>query len=355
MVSHIFYERVVRLGRKTVYNNVTSPELLEKVNLENKKLLTDFLMYLSSIQRSPTTISSYKSDIEIFWVWNLLNNNNKFFIDITKRDIIAYQNYLINENKNSPARVRRMKSALSSMSNYVESVLDEEYSDFKPIVRKIESPINQPVREKTVLTENQLDLLLSTLVQNKEYLKSCLVALAAFSGSRKAELVRFKADYFNDVNIIYGFLYKTPEKIKTKGRGHGKYLYKYILATKFKPYLDLWMRKRQELDIDSEWLFTYKDKNNEWQQLKTTTLDGWTESFSKILDVPFYWHACRHYYTTNLVRLNLPDHVIQEIIGWDSAEMIRVYTDIETDEYLGKYFDKNGIKQIETIVQSDLR
>lgn len=40
------------MPRKTKYNNITSPALLEQVNPENKRLKNDFLTYLKSVQRS---------------------------------------------------------------------------------------------------------------------------------------------------------------------------------------------------------------------------------------------------------------------------------------------------------------
>ena len=39
----------------------------------------------------------------------------------TKRNIVAYQNWLLNSNENSPARIRRLKAALSSMSNFIDN------------------------------------------------------------------------------------------------------------------------------------------------------------------------------------------------------------------------------------------
>ena len=122
------------MPRKTKYNNITSPALLEQVNPENKRLKNDFLTYLKSVQRSSGTIDGYSHDLDIFFVWNLQNNNNKFFVDLSKRDLISYQNWLIYENENSPARVRRLKAALSSLSNYVENILDDEYEGYRPIV-----------------------------------------------------------------------------------------------------------------------------------------------------------------------------------------------------------------------------
>ena len=74
------------MPRKTKQNEITSPELLNQVNPDNVRLKQDFIAYLQSVQRSPKTIAGYSNDIDIFWVWNLQNNGNKFFPKISKRD-----------------------------------------------------------------------------------------------------------------------------------------------------------------------------------------------------------------------------------------------------------------------------
>ena len=125
------------MGRKTKQNDLTSPEQLAQCNPENIRLLNDFLLYLRSIQRSETTIAAYENDLQIFMVWLLENAGNKHFTKMTKRDLIAYQNDLLYKNENSPARVRRLKAAISSLSNYVENILDDEYPDFRNITNKV--------------------------------------------------------------------------------------------------------------------------------------------------------------------------------------------------------------------------
>jgi len=333
------------LPRKTQKNNITNPTLLSQVNPENKRLIEDYISYLKSIQRSETTISVYKNDLDIAMVWGLKNNSNKFFINWSKRDIVAFQNWLINDNKNSPARVRRIKATLSSLSNYIESVMDDEFPNFKNIIHKIENPVNQPVREKTVLEDNQIDQLLEYLVQKKKYDKACLVALAVCSGRRKAELILFKTDYFKDDNLICdGALYKTSEKIKTKGRGvNGKQIYCYTLAKKFKPYFDLWMEYRENNGIESEWLFP--DKNNPKEHIKTATLTSWANTFGRILNVDFYMHSLRHSWTTGLIRAGLPETVIKELAQWSNLDMVSIYNDCEAEEQFANYF-KDGDIQI---------
>lgn len=109
------------MGRKTKQNKITNPELISQINPKNVRLMNDFLEYLRSIGKAESTVKAYTSDLYIFFVWVLQNADNKYFPEVTKRDIISYQNWLLRSNENSPARVRRLKSTLSSLSNYIEA------------------------------------------------------------------------------------------------------------------------------------------------------------------------------------------------------------------------------------------
>lgn len=209
------------MARSTVYNTITTPEKIAQINSENTYLKKEFLDYLKSVDRSDGTIKQYASDLDIFFCWNLDMNNNKEFIKITKREFAKFQSHALNEWKWSSNRIRRVKSALSSLSNFIENIMDEEegYENYRSVIRKIESPVKEAAREKTVFEAEELQKLLDHLVEKGKYRQACMLALAMYSGRRKAELPRFKVEYFNDENVIFGSLYKTPEKVKTKGRG----------------------------------------------------------------------------------------------------------------------------------------
>ena len=340
-------------GRTTVYNKIVTEEKLAQINKENITLMNDFLDYLKSVDRAKTTVDAYWHDLTIFWCWNLTENNNKFFVDMNKREFARFQNYGLNQLGWSSNRVRRMKSTLSSLSNYLENICDDIYEDYRPIVRKIESPVNEPVREKTVVSDEDLQKLLNTLVERKQYQRACAVSLAMCCGCRKAELTRFKVSFFTDENIIFGGIYKTPEKIKTKGRGKGKFLNKYILV-EFKKYFDLWMNERLEQGIESEWLFVSKDENG-YKQAGTSLLDGWTSEFSEILGAPFYYHMLRHYVITRFRKMNIPSNVIVEWVGWSDESMIVIYDDSEAIDDFGKYFTPEGIVKQDEKSLSDLK
>lgn len=329
------------MARGTVYNgDLVTEEKLAQVNVENVDLLEEFIEYLHSTDKATLTIVNYTSDINIAFCWNLENNKNKIFTDWTKRDVMKFQNFMLTEMQLSPGRVRRLRSALSSMSNFIENILDDDFPNFRNIINKIPAPTNSHVREKTVFSEEQLKELLDACITKEDYQKACLIALAMYSGARKAELLRFKVDYFDKKNLILnGNLYQTPEKITSKGRGkQGKMIYKYCLADEFQPYLDLWMKQRSELGIDSEWLFV-TDKDGGWSQMSTSTADSWARTFSNMAGTDFYWHSLRHYFTTYLSqKKKLPDKVIQTLNSWASIGMVQIYSDVSAEDELGEYF-----------------
>lgn len=346
------------MARTTVYNNITDEEKLSKCNKGNVELGEEFLDYLKSIDRAETTISQYKSDLKIFWCWNLEFNDNKDFTKITKREFAKMQRHCLDEWGWSSKRVRRFKSTISSLSSYIENILDEEpeFEGYKSSIKKIESPTNEVVREKTIFTLEELQTLLDFLVKNEQYMKACMVALAIYSGRRKSELPRFKVEYFSDENIKFdGAMWKTNEKVKTKGRGKGKFIELYVLRKQFLPYLELWLKQRSELCIESQWLFPKKE-NGVWidEQINTDTMDSWVPGFSRLLNKDFYWHSLRHFFATMLSENNIPTQVIQTIVGWDSADMVNLYVDTSADESIGKYFGADGIKKIEQKSLNDI-
>lgn len=330
------------MARKTRKNNLTSPELIAQVNPDNIRLMNDFIEYMRSTDISESTIAAYTSDLYIAFVWSLQKNNNKFFVEWTKRDVMSFQGWLLNENENSPARIRRLKASLSSLSNFIESILDDEYPGFRNIMNKVKAPVNQPVREKTVLTDDQVDMILRMLLDKNRIMCACYVALAAYGGRRKSEILRFRVSDFDDSRLVCGgSLYKS-EPIKTKGRGKGKFICCYTLAHKFRPYLDLWMAEREKNGIESEWLFPGDDPA---EHAEISLVNSWMTSISRITGLDVYAHSFRHYFTTMLSKEGLPDSVIKEIQHWESLEMVSIYNDSTTEEALEEYFGEEGIKK----------
>ena len=327
--------------RGVVQHKFVTPEIKAQFNPDNVELGKAFLRYKSTTNRSPRTIKSYKSDLDVIWYWNLMFNDNKLFCDWDKLDVIAFQAWCFDDCQHSTARVHRLKSVINSMSSYVEDILDKEHPEFKKVSHKIPSPTVVPKLPKSVFSMHDINVLLGYLTFHCQYKKACCLALAVCSGRRKAELLRFKLSDFTDDRLVCdGALYKSTP-IQTKGRGRdGKPLECYVLAKQFKPYLDRWLAYRERHNIHSEWLFPTIGKSTD--AITTSTLDTWAKMFSGLLPLPFYWHSMRHLTATNFIRAGIPETVIQEYFGWSSLEMVQLYNDLSKEESFAMYFNPDG-------------
>lgn len=330
------------MSRTTFKKVITSEENLEKINPKNKKMAERFLKEKDT-RSSDGTIENYRSDLNIFFTWNLLENDNKFFVDIKKIEFSDFFSYCMSELKWGSARFSRMRSCLSSFSNFIEKYFDEDYPMFRNVILKaIESMPKTYRREKTILSDEQLDSLLKKLVDGKKYQMACWLALAISSGARFSELLRFDIDIINEENLAFDDIFiETMKPIKTKGRTkEGKVINKYIIKELFLPYYKLWLPERESILLETgqkhNKLFIRKDG----LPIESGGIRNWIEHFEKELGIPFYPHCLRHYTTTYLSRIGLPDTLIKEIFGWASVDMVEIYTDLTAKdrkwEELGK-------------------
>lgn len=332
--------------RSTVYNsNLTNDEEWALVNSFNKKLLKGFISYCRSTDKSPETIKQYESQLKLFFCWNLRENEDKKFTEIRKRDLVIFFGNGRDEWGWSSARLASLRSSLSTFSNYIERILDDEFPTFKNIVKVLEPIHIEPVREKTVLSPEVIEDTLNKLVEAKDYQRACWLALMFSSGMRKAEVAQMRDDFFVPENIVFDIMYRTP-KIRTKGRGaKGKVVPRYVFTYTFQKYLDMWREERARLGIDIPELFVVK-KGDRYEPAKITTFNSWAAYLSNMTGQDIYCHAYRHAWCSNLKRNKYPDAVIQRLQNWSSSQMISVYNDISEEEELQDFFrelntDKN--------------
>lgn len=311
-------------------------EKINKVNPENLLLGDDFIDYLRSVDRADSTIRQYTNDLKILWVLILDNCKNKYFIDIDKRDIIRLQSKMVSELGWSSARIRRFKSTASSLSNYIENILDDIYPEFRNIMNKIENPVNEPVRKTKPFTFDKAKEVADKLIEDGKIKAAFYLILAVASGARKSEILRFKVSDLDENKIILGSLYETDE-IKTKGRGDNL-MKKYIIKSLIDEYIPIYMKHRDSIGVETEYLI-YKSGDG---KAKVGTANSLTTTIKKYFgEDRFYSHLCRHSYATQLNKLGLPVDVVQKIVGHKSINMTSHYIHRKKEDLLSEYF-KDG-------------
>lgn len=321
------------MPRKTYKKVITSPELIEQIDLKNQKLIKVFLRDKER-KCSPKTIENYHSDLNIFFVWNLICNGNKFFPEIKKIEMSEFFGYAVDELHWNGKRFARMRSVLSSLSECVIKYYDEEYPTYHNFINSVIEPIPKTaVREKTVLTDEEIDLLLKKLKENGEVEQACFLALAIYSGCRIAELEQFRIDSIDENRVAFGgIMLETTHKIRTKGFGkEGHQINKYIIKDFMLPYYHDWIKLRKEklkeLNKEDEQALFVNTLGNKASQ---TVFREWAESWEKIVGKPVYMHCFRHRFVTHLLSLGMSSDYVAATMGWKSgALMIPVYNDME--------------------------
>ena len=141
----------------------------------------------------------------------------------------------------------------------------------------------------------------------------------------------------NKKDVFNGLAYATP-KIRTKGHGaKGKQIPRYIFKASFDKYLNLWLDKRKELNIENEYLFVVKN-NGEYVAASISTFNSWIKRIGDEMGVDLYAHSLRHAFTTYLKKQGYPVDIIQKIQNWASADLVGVYVDSTNEEELDGFF-----------------
>lgn len=338
-------------GRETYRKIITSPELTAQINKDNIKFMERYLKNFAT-KHSPKSVTVYRSNLTMFLTWNLLYNENKLFMDIRKIEYADFFDFCVMELKWSANRFHQMHSSLSSFSAWIENFFDEDYPTFRNLLPKIEKPVKENVREKTVLQKEDIDNLMNYLEENNMFQEQCLLALAISCGARISELARFTTDLIDEENTVFdGLFLETTKEIVTKGRGvNGKLLHKYILKDMFLPYYKKWLEVRKEImeenDIEHDFVFITRDG----LPANADRLRDWMGNLSDVVGKPLYMHSLRHYNVSMYKRIGLEDDFIVYLTGWSEStghSMISIYNDMTAKDRTWKNLDKlkNALEQ----------
>jgi integrase len=323
------------MPRKIYRNQITNDNHWDKVSQKNKLLMERFLKNKNNTC-ADSSIKNYESDCKIFFTWNLLHNENKYFPEIKKIEFSDFFSFGMSDLKWSPSRYSRVRSCLSSFSDFFERFYGEEFKDFRNVINKVIDKVPKvPKHEKTILSEEQVNNLLNYLANEiKRPQEACLLALAIGCGARVSELLRINVSLIDENNLAFDDIFiETLKEIKTKGRGKsGKPLYKYIIKDIFTPYYHLWLEERKKIMEKNNKNHDYLFIKSNGEPAKVSTIRSWIMKWEEFLGVPFYPHCLRHYIVTYLSRLGLSSDFIIAIMGWSSGDMYKIYCDLTAKE-----------------------
>lgn len=192
---------------RRVYNKVFEPEIWEQVNPQSKELLADFMLDMRARRLSPGTIKQYWIDLRGFLCHLYSAYNNRFVLELTRKDLKRYALSLVEERQLSNARRNGLIACLHSMLEYAE--MDDDWNYEVNAARLIKSLNKEPVKPIIFLEDVTVMKLFDDLMRLEKYQQATLLMLSYDSAARRAELAQVTKESFldparNNTNVVVG-------------------------------------------------------------------------------------------------------------------------------------------------------
>ncbi len=237
-------------------------EMWNEVNKEFRDLVSE---YISSQSHSPQTKKQYLSMLRQFGWFVCDSLNNKPIYKIKKRDIIRYLSYLRDDRKMSPSAIGTRKAVISSLCNYIENVVmddfdDEEenpYKNFRNFTRGLPPIPKSQVYEKVKVSLQEYEEMMKVLEDDENYLGMAWLAVAFNVGARRNEIIQFKSE-IADYEVPEDATFVMSHNVRLKGSGEDGKVEPYMINLEALKYIKLWLEKR---GYEHEYIFTKKYGN----------------------------------------------------------------------------------------------
>lgn len=319
----------VRLFNEQDWNNLSE---------ENRDLYDDYLLELEAQGKAKKTIKQYGFDIRAFMCWLVREKNNKYILDLKRRD---FRNFFLKLQRSgtSASRINRFQSSIRNLLEF--ACVSEDYDYEVNAMQHIRGLQKEPVREIVFLTDQQVNILIDELLKRKHYQKALFVSLAYDSAGRRNELHQVTKNGFlenNQTNLVVG---KRGKK------------FKLIYFNRTKIICALWLRERGEDDFDTMWV-TGKEKNK--KPMSYETMYDFVNEFREILEertgekIPVTPHSFRHsalqaysdgshHVLVESGKEGFNIHILQLLAHHSSSSTTEGYLKDQSEEQLAEAFD----------------
>ena len=288
---------------------------IDKLNIKNKKLLSDYIIELKTIKQrdKDTTVNSYSEDIYKYLEY-MESKNISSALDISYNNLLDYLKYL-DDNKYEVSSIDRKIVSIKAFHKY----LSENYN-----VVDISTKINTPRfyrKLPNILTIEEVENLLNIKLDTPfDYRNKAMLELMYSSGLGVSELINLElSDIDLNNNYVRCFGKGSKERIVPVGEYSSKYLSIYINE----------YRDSMKKSYYTEKIFL----NNHGKEM---TRQGFFKIIKKIakdkdINKNITPHMLRHSFATHLLNNGADLRTIQEMLGHSSISTTQIYTNVTND------------------------
>ena len=116
-------DRLTAYERDSIMTIHKDKEIFNKLCPTNRRLIYDFLLYISIASYTYQTCTTLKASAMKFFIWNYEYNKDTSFYSVKKSHFTNFFAYLATEEKLGYERIYIIKSHLSTLSDFCENII----------------------------------------------------------------------------------------------------------------------------------------------------------------------------------------------------------------------------------------
>ena len=274
---------------------------------------------------SSNTIVAYKKDLNQFTNWCL--NNKISFIEVQKKDINFYINFLKEKNLNSSS-INRKLSVIKNFYDYLNQVNLINLNELKAIVtQKLEKNLPKLLSEEEILTliDKSEEMYVENPIKNISYLRIQVILEILYStGLRISELLNIK---INQVANIKDKLY-----INGKGNKQRLVIFNKNALDLLKNWISIMIKNNKNKNSHLfENIYNTKviSRQQIYKDLKKLALKTNTD-LEKLSP-----HSIRHSFASHMLNRGADLRSIQKLLGHSDISTTEIYTHVRQNRLKG--------------------
>lgn len=275
-------------------------------------LIEKFLDYLQLEKNySPNTLSAYKRDLIQYNNFIIENNGN---LEIENADYKIIRSWIVSM-VNSNISNRSINRKVSSLKSFYKFLIKTDTIKSSPL--KAHSPLKQSKKIQVPFSQEEINSLLDSDFFTNDYkgvLQKSIIAFFYFTGVRRIELINIKE---SDISL-------ESSTIKVMGKRSKERIIPILpkLKKSLKYYREI--KSKYNGNTSPEYLFISKNGKQLSEKFVYRTVNEYFKLVSpKIKKAP---HVLRHSFATHLINEGADINSVKELLGHSSLSATQVYS-----------------------------
>ena len=275
-------------------------------------LIEKFLDYLQLEKNySSNTLSAYKRDLIQYNNFIIENNGN---LEIENADYKIIRSWIVSLVSSNISN-RSINRKVSSLKSFYKFLIKTDTIEFSPL--KAHSPLKQSKKIQVPFSQEEINSLLDSDFFTNDYkgvLQKSIIAFFYFTGVRRIELINIKE---SDISL-------ESSTIKVMGKRSKERIIQILpkLKKSLKYYREI--KSKYNWNTSPEYLFISKNGKQLSEKFVYRTVNEYFKLVSpKIKKAP---HVLRHSFATHLINEGADINSVKELLGHSSLSATQVYS-----------------------------